>query len=57
MGLAWGVGGIALTPIGWLADRYGLVHVMTVVAFLPLLAAALLLFYREPSLDRSVGAS
>lgn len=48
MGLAWGVGGVALTPIGWLADRYGLVAVMGFVAFLPLAAAILLLFYREP---------
>jgi FSR family fosmidomycin resistance protein-like MFS transporter len=49
MGLAWGVGGVALTPIGWLADRYGLVAVMSFVAFLPLAAAILLLFYREPA--------
>jgi FSR family fosmidomycin resistance protein-like MFS transporter len=48
MGLAWGVGGLALTPIGWLADRFGLVTVMTVVAFLPLAAAALMASYREP---------
>jgi FSR family fosmidomycin resistance protein-like MFS transporter len=48
MGLAWGVGGLALTPIGWLADRYGLVPVMTFVAFLPLAAAFVLLFYPEP---------
>ena len=48
MGLAWGVGAAALTPIGWLADRYGLVPVMRCVAFLPLAAAVLLLFDREP---------
>ena len=48
MGLAWGVGGLALTPIGWLADRFGLVAVMTVVAFLPLAAAALMASYSEP---------
>ncbi len=48
MGLAWGVAGLALTPIGWLADRYGLVPVMTFAAFLPLAGAVLLLFYREP---------
>jgi FSR family fosmidomycin resistance protein-like MFS transporter len=53
MGLAWGVGGIALTPIGWLADRYGLVSVMTFVGFLPLAAAAVLLFYREPKREMS----
>ena len=53
MGLAWGVGGLALTPIGWLADRYGLVQVMTYVAFLPLVAAAVLVFYREPARPRA----
>jgi FSR family fosmidomycin resistance protein-like MFS transporter len=48
MGLAWGVGGLALTPIGWLADRFGLIAVMTVVSFLPLVAAGLMALYREP---------
>jgi len=48
MGLAWGVGGLALTPIGWLADRFGLIAVMTVVSFLPLAAAGLMALYREP---------
>jgi FSR family fosmidomycin resistance protein-like MFS transporter len=52
MGLAWGVGGVALTPIGWLADKYGLVAVMSLVAFLPLVAAVLLLFYVEPAKAR-----
>ncbi len=47
MGLAWGVGAAALTPIGWLADHFGLVPVMSCVAFLPLVSAGLLLFYRE----------
>jgi len=47
MGLAWGVGGLALTPIGWLADRFGLIAVMTVVAFLPLAAAGVMACYRE----------
>ncbi len=47
MGFAWGIGGLALTPIGWLADRYGLVSVMTGVACLPLAAGALILFYHE----------
>jgi len=47
MGLAWGVGGLALTPIGWMADRFGLIAVMTVVSFLPLAAAGLMALYRE----------
>jgi len=49
MGLAWGMGGLALTPIGWLADRLGLIPVMAAVSLLPLAGAALMLFYREPS--------
>lgn len=49
MGLAWGAGGVALTPIGWFADRFGLVSVMSVVALLPLLAACLMVLYREPA--------
>jgi hypothetical protein len=47
------VGGVALTPIGWLADRYGLAPVMSFVAFLPLAASILLLFYREPARQAS----
>jgi FSR family fosmidomycin resistance protein-like MFS transporter len=49
MGLAWGVGGLALTPIGWLADRLGIVPVMAFVSFLPLAAAGLMAFYRDVS--------
>jgi len=48
MGLAWGVGGLALMPIGWLADQFGLVTVMSIVSFLPLAAAALMASYRDP---------
>ncbi|MCK5247545.1 MFS transporter, partial [Candidatus Bipolaricaulota bacterium] len=47
MGLAWGMSGLALTPIGWLADSFGLITVMTFVAILPLVAAGLMLFYKE----------
>jgi len=47
MGLAWGMGGLALTPIGWLSDQLGLIPVMSAVAFLPLLGALAILLYRE----------
>jgi len=47
MGMAWGVAGLALMPVGWLADRYGLVSVMTWIALLPLIAAILALFYHD----------
>jgi FSR family fosmidomycin resistance protein-like MFS transporter len=47
MGLAWGVGGLALTPIGWLADTFGLITIMTYVSMLPLIGVGLMLFYKE----------
>jgi FSR family fosmidomycin resistance protein-like MFS transporter len=47
MGTAWGVGGLALTPVGWLADQFGLVPVLRWVAVLPLLAALLMVFFRH----------
>ncbi len=46
MGLAWGFGGLALTPIGWLADRFGIIPVMNGVSLLPLIAAGLILAWR-----------
>ncbi len=54
MGLAWGVGGLALAPIGWLADQWGLIPVMSGVSFLPLAAAALMLAYHEPRSENAV---
>lgn len=47
MGLAWGIGGLALGPLGRLADLYGLVPAMTGITFLPLLSAVLVFFYRD----------
>lgn len=47
MGFAWGIGGVALSPLGRLADLYGLLPVMTGIAFLPILSAVPVLFYRE----------
>lgn len=29
MGMAWGIAGLTLMPAGWLADRFGLISVMT----------------------------
>ena len=49
MGFAWGMGGLALTPIGWLADLYGLTVVMSVVSLFPVVGALLVLVYRETS--------
>jgi MFS transporter, FSR family, fosmidomycin resistance protein len=47
MGLAWGVGGIALYPIGWLADHFGIITVMSYVALIPLVGAGLMTLYNE----------
>ena len=52
MGLAWGMGGLALTPIGWLADTFGLIPVMTYVSILPLIGAAMMIFYKETETSR-----
>ena len=50
MGLAWGVGGIALYPIGWLADQFGIITVMSYVALIPLIGAGLMSLYKETSI-------
>jgi len=54
MGFAWGVSGLILVFIGRYADLYGLIPVMAGVAFLPLVAGALILLYREPSKEENV---
>jgi hypothetical protein len=41
MGFAWGVGSMTVPLIGMGADRFGILPTLAVVAFTPLLAAAL----------------
>ncbi len=41
MGFAWGVAGLALAAVGWLADRYGLPIALGAVGLTPLLGAML----------------
>lgn len=41
LGLAVSVGGLTTPLIGWIADQYGIHAALTVIAFLPMLAAAL----------------
>jgi FSR family fosmidomycin resistance protein-like MFS transporter len=43
MGFGWGTAGISVPFVGMLADRIGIEHALTVMAFMPLLAAALAL--------------
>jgi FSR family fosmidomycin resistance protein-like MFS transporter len=39
MGFAWGTGGLTAPLVGSMADRFGIEPTLTVIAFLPLLAA------------------
>jgi FSR family fosmidomycin resistance protein-like MFS transporter len=41
MGFAWGMGSLTVPLVGMGADRYGIQPTLAVVAFIPLLAAAL----------------
>ena len=41
MGFGWGTAGISVPFVGMLADRIGIEHALMVMAFMPLLAAAL----------------
>jgi FSR family fosmidomycin resistance protein-like MFS transporter len=43
MGFAWGVGGLAVPFVGMAADRIGIEKTLTMMAFMPLVAAALAL--------------
>ena len=38
MGLSWGLGGFAMAPLGYLADRAGLTTTLVVIGLLPLLS-------------------
>jgi FSR family fosmidomycin resistance protein-like MFS transporter len=44
MGFAWGMGSLAVPLIGAGADRFGIQATLTVLAFIPLLAATLAWF-------------
>ena len=41
LGLAVSVGGIFAPILGWIADKYGLLLAMDVIAYLPILAAVM----------------
>jgi FSR family fosmidomycin resistance protein-like MFS transporter len=49
LGLSIGLGGVAVTPIGLVAERLGLGQVVSAVACLPLLAALLMRFVPRPA--------
>lgn len=49
MGFAWGTGGLSVPLVGMLADRTGIEHALTLMSFLPLVAAALALPLPEPT--------
>src|SRR5438270_14002465 len=48
LGLSVGLGGVAVTPFGLIAERFGLPLVIAVTAALPLLGAVLMLFVPRP---------
>ena len=48
VGFATGAGGLGVTALGWLADRWGLMSALWVSTLLPLGAFALALFLPEP---------
>jgi FSR family fosmidomycin resistance protein-like MFS transporter len=48
LGLSIGLGGLAVTPLGLLAERFNLATVLTAVACLPLLGAFLMRFVPRP---------
>ena len=48
LGLSVGLGGIAVTPFGLLAEQFGLRAVLTATACLPLLGALLMRFVPRP---------
>jgi FSR family fosmidomycin resistance protein-like MFS transporter len=43
MGFAWGTGGLIVPLVGMLADRIGIERTLTIMAFMPVVAAALAL--------------
>ena len=55
MGFGWGTAGISVPFVGMLADRIGIEHALTVMAFMPLLAATLAI--PLPSGARSPGVA
>ena len=52
LGLSVGLGGIAVTPFGLIAEHYGLPIVIAVTAALPLLGAVLMRFVPHPRAEK-----
>jgi FSR family fosmidomycin resistance protein-like MFS transporter len=49
LGLSIGLGGLAVAPIGWVAESVGLSEVVAAVACLPLLGALIMRFVPPPA--------
>jgi len=56
MGFAWGTGGLTAPLVGSMADRFGIVPTLTVMACLPLLAAACAVPLPQDVPERATGA-
>jgi len=57
LGLAMGIGGIATTFLGWVADHWGIPFTLQITFILPLLAFLAFLFIPFPPRDQERSAS
>ncbi|SVD37539.1 uncharacterized protein METZ01_LOCUS390393, partial [marine metagenome] len=59
LGFSWGVGSLALYPVGWIADQIGLTGALAGLAWLPLVSAipAFFLPNRPAKLDEDKTAT
>lgn len=57
LGLAVSIGGTAVPVLGWIADSYGLSLAMSLIACLPLLAAALSFSLPTPLKPKGISAA
>ena len=53
LGFSWGIAGLTLTPIGYLADQIGVATSLEILAGLPLFTAALCLFLQKGQITKS----
>lgn len=51
LGFSLGMGGIATTILGWVADHYGILFALQLIFVLPFLAVLILCFIPDPSKD------
>jgi FSR family fosmidomycin resistance protein-like MFS transporter len=57
LGLAMGVGGIATTVFGWLADQFGIPFTLQATFFLPFVASVVFYFIPYPAPQKTSPSS